>query len=525
MPIPAGVSNWAFEPLTPTSFLTRTAKVHPHKVAVIDGDLSFTYEQLEMRALCFAGSLSQLAKGRPVAVLAVNSHVLLESHFSIPWSGSPLVALNTRLNANELAWIIEHSESCALIYTAEFEEVATSIATRLPRVVMITAGGPGDQYEAMVAAGSALRVPIDDERGVISINYTSGTTGQPKGVMYHHRGAYLQALAMVIHGELKITDVLLWTLPMFHCNGWCFPWAATAAGATHVCLRRFDAMDAWDLIKRESISLFCGAPTVLTMMANAESAVRVPRPVRVFTGGSAPTPAIIRRMEELGIAVTHLYGLTESFGPVMLNDWDPMWDSQSQERRAILMARQGVGNVIALAPRVVDPTGRDVPADATSVGEIALRGNDLMLGYLKDPDATNRAIPDGWFRTGDLGVRHPDGYIELRDRAKDVIISGGENISSVEVEAVLAEHPSVVECAIVAGPDEFWGEIPVAFVTTIDGLDGHEAELISWVRDRLAHFKAPRRVIFGPLPKTSTGKIQKFALRESARVALEKGAT
>ncbi|HUA94852.1 MAG TPA: AMP-binding protein, partial [Acidimicrobiales bacterium] len=311
-------------------------------------------------------------------------------------------------------------------------------------------------------------------------------------------------------------DTLLWTLPMFHCNGWCFPWAATAAGATHVCLRRLDPAEVWRLIRAESVSIFCGAPTVLSMIANAPEAHPVDRPMRVLTGGSPPTPAIIRRTEQLGISVLHLYGLTETFGPIMVNDWHPEWDGLDERRRAVLIARQGVGNVIAVRPRVVDPSGQEVPADGSTTGEIAVRGNDLMLGYLKDPEATAAAIPDGWFRTGDLGVRHPDGYIELRDRAKDVIISGGENISSVEVEAVLAEHPAVLECAVVAAPDDYWGEVPVAFVTLVQGAEPAGDELVEWVRNRIAHFKAPKRVLFGPLPKTSTGKIQKFALRERA---------
>lgn len=517
------VSPWAFEPLTPMSFLNRTATVYPTKLAVVDGEMRFTYKELESRSQKAAGALSEIAKGAPIAVLAVNSHVLLESHFAVPWAGSALVALNTRLSANELAWIINHSESTVLLYTFEFTDLVAEIKELVPQLRIICAGGEKDEYEGLIARAEPHQARIEDERSLLSINYTSGTTGQPKGVMYHHRGAYLQSLSIVIHSQIDISDALLWTLPMFHCNGWCFPWAATAAAATHVCLRRVDADAAWHLMETETISLFCGAPTVLTMIANAKSAKKVKRTVRVLTGGSPPTPAIIRRMEQLGITVTHLYGLTETFGPIMLNDWNPEWNTESEERRAILTARQGVGNVIAVAPRVVDESGHDVPADASTIGEIALRGNDLMLGYLKDPEGTQRAIPDGWFRTGDLGVRHPDGYIELRDRAKDVIISGGENISSVEVEAVLAEHPQVVECAIVAGPDEFWGEIPVAFVTVSGDVDVSEAELIEWVRQHLAHYKAPRKVIFGPLPKTSTGKIQKFALRESARAIIAQG--
>ncbi|MGH9092665.1 MAG: AMP-binding protein, partial [Acidimicrobiales bacterium] len=502
-------------------FLRRAAAVHPGHTAVVDGALRLTYAELEDRCLRLAGSLAALAGGRPVAVLAANSHVLLESHFAVPWAGSPLVALNTRLTPGELAWIVEHSEACLLVHTEEHAEAAAAVAALRPGLPTVCAGGTDDGYEALVRDGRPTAVVPEDERALLSVNYTSGTTGTPKGVMYHHRGAYLQSLAMLHHAALSAGDTLLWTLPMFHCNGWCFPWAATAAAATHVCVRQLDPAEVWRLITAESVSIFCGAPTVLSMVARAPEARPVDRPVRVLTGGSPPTPAIIRRMGELGISVLHLYGLTETFGPIMVNDWHPDWDGLGEERRAVLLARQGVGNVIAVPPRVVDARGRDVPADGVTTGEIALRGNDLMLGYLKDPEATAAAVPDGWFRTGDLGVLHPDGYVELRDRAKDVIISGGENISSVEVEAVLAEHPDVLECAVVAAPDEHWGEVPVAFVTPVEGTAPQADELVAWVRGRIAHFKAPRRVVFGPLPKTSTGKIQKFALRRQAGGGVE----
>lgn len=510
------IARWACEPLTPVAFLHRTAAVFPDRLAVVDGPLRMSYGEFEERCLRAADSIEGLARGRPVAVLASNSHVLLESHFAVPWSGSPLVALNTRLTPAELAWIVRHSESAVLLHTEEQTDVALAVAERAPGLITVCAGGANDTYEEMVVAGQPTTRSVRDEYSLLSINYTSGTTGKPKGVMYHHRGAYLQALAMVHHASLTSHDVLLWTLPMFHCNGWCFPWAGTAAGVTHVCLPRMDPSAVWRQISAEAITVFCGAPTVLSMVANAPEAAPVDRPVRILTGGSPPTPAIIRRMSQLGMSVLHLYGLTETFGPMMVNEWHAEWDELSEVHRFALAARQGVANIIAVGPRVVDADGWDVPADGETIGEIAVRGNDLMLGYFKDSEATASAIPDGWFRTGDLGVRHPDGYVELRDRAKDVIISGGENISSVEVEAIVAEHPAVLECAVVAAPDELWGEIPVAFVELANGaaLDG--AELLAWIRERIAKFKAPRRVVFGPLPKTSTGKVQKFALRERA---------
>jgi fatty-acyl-CoA synthase len=522
MTIQRRASPWAYEPLTPIAFLRRAAAVHPDHTAVVDGSLRLTYAELEDRCLRAAGSLAASAQRRPVGVLASNSHILLECHFAVPMAGSPLVALNTRLSPSELAWIVQHSEACLLIFTDEHAETADAVARQVRGLRTLAAGGPEDAYEALVRNGPPTSVPVTDERVLLSINYTSGTTGKPKGVMYHHRGAYLQSLAMLHHAAMGPEDTLLWTLPMFHCNGWCFPWAATAAAATHVCLRHLDPATAWRLIAEESVTFFCGAPTVLSMLANAPEARPVDRPIRVFTGGSPPTPSIIRQMEQLGISVVHLYGLTETFGPIMVNEWHAEWDGVDEQRRAVLVARQGVGNVIAVQPRVVDHEGKDVPADGTTMGEIAVRGNDLMLGYLHDREATAAAIPDGWFRTGDLAVRHPDGYIELRDRVKDVIISGGENISSVEVEAVLAEHPSVLECAVVAAPDDHWGEVPVAFVTLVEGTAPTPEELIDWVRDRIAHFKAPKRLVFGPLPKTSTGKVQKSALRRQA--AREAGA-
>ncbi|MBC8092061.1 MAG: AMP-binding protein [Pseudonocardia sp.] len=509
-----------FEPLTPVSFLDRAAAAHGDRTAVVDGELRWTYTELHDRSRRLAGGLVPIAQGRPVAVLAPNTHVLLEANFGVPWAAVPLVAVNTRLSAGEVAYILAHSKASVLIHDPVFDAlVDEAFATMDAPPRRIRAGA---EYEDLLAGAEPTAITPDDERGLLSINYTSGTTGKPKGVMYHHRGAYLQALAMVGHTGLTPSAVHLWTLPMFHCNGWCFPWAVTAAGATHVCLPKVDPARVWRLIREEGVTHLNGAPTVLSMLAYAkEAAPLAGLPVKVATGGAPPSPAILRRMGELGFDVTHLYGLTETFGPVMICDWRPEWNVLDADEQARLKARQGVGNMISCAVRVVAADGADVPRDGTAVGEIALRGNNVMLGYLDegggvDTQATAEAVPDGWFRTGDLGVQHPDGYVELRDRSKDVIISGGENIASVEVEQAIADHPAVLDVAVIAVPDERWGEVAAAYVTLQEGAHATEAEIIAHVKGRLARFKAPRTVVFGELPKTSTGKIQKFELRKLA---------
>ncbi len=504
----------SFEPLSPVSYLDRAASAHGERVGVVDGALTFTYAELHDRCRRLAGGLIPLAQGKPVAVLAPNTHVLLEAHFGIPWSGCPLVAINTRLSAGEIAGILAHSEAAVLIYDPIFADVVDDAVRRFgspPSLIPV-----GQAYEDLLSHSTGQVISVDDERSLLAINYTSGTTGSPKGVMYHHRGAYLQALAMVGHMALSPRSVHLWTLPMFHCNGWCFPWAVTAAAATHVCLPRVDVAEIWRLIDCHGVTHLNGAPTVLSMIAYADQARRLDRTVYVATGGAPPSPAILRRMGELGFDVTHLYGLTETFGPAVICEWRPEWSDADETSLARLKARQGVGNMISLTVRVVDADGVDVPADGVSTGEIALRGNNVMLSYYKDPAATAAAIPDGWFRTGDIGVRHPDGYLELRDRSKDVIISGGENIASVEVEQVIADHPAVLEVAVVAKSDDRWGEVPVAYVTLHAGATVTEAEIVDHVKARLAHFKAPKTVVFSELPKTSTGKVQKFALRARA---------
>ena len=516
--------EFSFEPLTPVSFLQRAGAVYADRVAVIDGELRLSYAQLLERAQRLAGALAALGiePGERVALLAPNTHVLLEAHFGVPFAGAVLVALNTRLAAAELAYIIDHSGARVLICDDEFEAVAKDALQLVAATVRLIRSGSNnedDEYEQFIQDAPRFSRAVEDERSLLAINYTSGTTGKPKGVQYHHRGAYLQALAMALQTGLGSDSVFLWTLPMFHCNGWCFPWAVTTVGATHLCLRRVEPAAIWQHLRHSGVTHLNAAPTVLIMLAWHQGAMAgaPPQPVRIATGGAPPSPALLARMGELGIQMTHLYGLTETFGPSVICDWRGEWNQLPPDQQAQLKARQGVGNVISQPIRVVAEDGSDVPADGKSLGEIALRGNNVMLGYYRDEEATLKACPDGWFRTGDLGVMHPDRYIELKDRSKDIIISGGENIASVEVEQALAAHPSVLEAGVVAAADEKWGEVPVAFVTLKDGAQVTAEELIKHLRGRLAGYKVPKKFVFGELPKTATGKIQKFVLRERAR--------
>ncbi len=509
--------DFSFEPLTPTAFLRRSAHVFADRVGVIDGDVRFRYDAFFDRCLRFAGALRGLGvdAGDRVAVLAGNTHVLLAAHYAVPFAGATLVALNTRITASDVAYILDHAGVSVLVHGDAYEATAAQAAREARRrVMLVSAGGNADALEALIAGADPLHEPVDDERSLLAINYTSGTTARPKGVMYHHRGAYLQALAMALHMRLDADSVYLWTLPMFHCNGWCFPWAVSAAGATHLCLPKLDANTVWRHLRESGVTHLCAAPTVLTMTAWAPEASRLAQPVHVATGGAPPTPALIERLADLGMQITHLYGLTETYGPSVICDWRSEWDREPLAEQARRKARQGVANVIGEPIRVVDANGDDVPRDAQTMGEIAIRGNNVMLGYYRDTETTERSCPDGWFRTGDLGVMHADGYVELRDRAKDIIISGGENISSVEVEQALTSHSAVLEVAVVAGPDEKWGEVPIAFVTLKEGANASDDELIRHARERLARFKAPKRIVFGPLPKTSTGKVQKNVLRD-----------
>ncbi len=508
-----------FQPLTPTSFLTRAAHVFGDRTAVVDGEARRTYAELLERTRRLAGFLrdSGVEPGDRVASLATNVSLGLEVNYGVPMAGGVLVAMNTRLSPRELAYIVEHSGARILLHTAEFAETVEQVAAEVDHdLLLVQSGGDRDGYEGALAAAEPLSLPVEDEGSLITINYTSGTTGTPKGVAYHHRGAYLQALAMAFHSQLEPGSVFLWTLPMFHCNGWCFPWAVTAAGGTHLCLPAIDPGEIWHLVKTEGVTHFNAAPTVLTMIANDPAAEPAPRRIKVATGGAPPSPTLLERMAELNMEVTHLYGLTETFGPAVICEWRPEWDELPADDQARLKARQGVGNVVTDRLRVVEDGGGDVPADGETLGEVALRGNNLMAGYYRDDEATDRAVPDGWFRTGDLGVMHPDGYVELKDRAKDIVVSGGENISTIEVEQAVASHPAVLEVAVIGVPDEKWGEVPAAYVTLKEGQTASEDELRDHVRERLARFKAPKHVHFQELPKTSTGKIQKYVLRERA---------
>lgn len=524
--------------LSPLSFLKRAAAVYPHKPAVIH-DRVFSYRQLGERVRRLASALEGrgVGPGDTVAVMAPNVPALLEAHYGVPLMGGVLNALNIRLDAATIAFILQHGGAKVLITDREFAPTVERALAQLespPLVVDIddpmTEAQKGRKgpalgaldYEALLAEGDPGRpwtLP-EDEWQAICLNYTSGTTGNPKGVVYHHRGAYLNAMGNAISMGLARDSVYLWTLPMFHCNGWTFTWAVTAMAGTHVCLRRVDPELIYPLIESQGVTHLCGAPIVLNLLAYAPESVRrpLPGPVKVVTGGAAPPSTIIANMERQGFRITHMYGLTECYGPATLCAWQDEWGELALEGRAAKMARQGVSLVTLHECTVRDPeTLEEVPHDGETMGELMLRGNTVMKGYLKNPGATAEAFAGGWFHTGDLGVVHPDGYIEVKDRTKDVIISGGENISSLEVEEVLYRHPKVMEAAVVARPDEKWGESPCAFVTLKPGESASEAEIVAFCRDNLARYKVPRTVVFVELPKTSTGKIQKFVLREQAR--------
>jgi fatty-acyl-CoA synthase len=506
--------------LTPLSFLERSAAVFPERVAVVDGERRLTWRELAERARRLAAALQDagIRPGDRVAYLAFNTPELLEAHYGVPLAGALLVAINTRLAQEEIAYILDHSGARLLVVDPELAHLAE--AADVERTLVI-----GEGYEAFIAEAGPEPVPVAlGEDDTISINYTSGTTGRPKGVMYTHRGAYLNALGAALHAGLSSRSVYLWTLPMFHCNGWCFTWAVSALGGTHLCLRKVDPPLVWRLLEEEGVTHLCGAPTVLVLLGSDPAAHKLERPVHVTTAGAPPPPAVIERTEALGFRINHVYGLTETYGPITICDWKPAWDDLPAAERALLKARQGVNYVTADAVRVVDAEMADVPADAETMGEIVMRGNNVMKGYFADQAATTEAFRGGWFHSGDLGVRHPDGYVEIRDRAKDIIISGGENISTIEVERALVAHPDVLEAAVVAVPNEKWGERPKAFATLRPGAAVTAEELRAFARESLAGFKVPDEIEFGKLPKTSTGKVKKFELRERERERQRRGA-
>ncbi len=528
-----------YAPLTPLGFLTRAAQVFPDHTAIIQGNLRRSWAETHARCRRLASALGKhgIGPGDTVAVMAPNTPPMFEAHFGVPMAGAVLNALNVRLDAATIGFILAHGEARALITDTAFADTIKPALAQLDRDILVIdiddPQGPGGQegggerlggmeYEGFLEGGDpefAWSPPADEWRA-ISLNYTSGTTGNPKGVVYHHRGAYLNALGNIQAWGMGPHPVYLWTLPMFHCNGWCFPWTITALAGTHVCLRRADAKGIYDAFAEHGVTHLCGAPIVMqtNLGAAGEERRKFPQRVRMMTAAAPPPAPVLAAMAEAGIEVTHVYGLTEVYGPAVVCAWHNEWDGLPPDEQASLKARQGVKYPVLEDLMVADAeTLEPVPRDGKTMGEVFMRGNIVMKGYLKNPSATDDAFAGGWFHTGDLGVMHPDGYIELKDRSKDIIISGGENISSIEVEGVLYRHPAVAAAAVVARPDEKWGETPCAFVELKPGAETGEEELIGFCRDNMAHFKAPKTVVFGPLPKTSTGKIQKFVLRDKAR--------
>ncbi len=513
--------------LTPISFLQRSALVFPDKAAIVYENRRYTYREFAERVNRLASRLRAigLQKHDRVAFLSPNTPALLEAHYGVPAAGGILVAVNTRLTAREVEFILKHSGAKFLFVDAElYPPIEHSDLGNILVVRIDDTGMSDDPYEAFLAAGSPEPVTswLEDEEETISINYTSGTTGNPKGVMYTYRGTYINALSEVIETGMNSSSVYLWTLPMFHCNGWCFTWAVTAVGATHVCLRKLDPSHIWNLLETESVTHYNGAPTVQIVLVNSPKAHPLDRELTATVAGAPPSPTLLGQMKQLNIRPIHVYGLTETYGPYTVNEWHEEWSALPQKEQARLLARQGQGNVNADIARVVDINMNDVPHDGQTMGEVIMHGNNVAKGYYANPTATTTSFEGGWFHSGDLGVWHPDGSIELRDRAKDVIISGGENISTIEIEQAIAQHPAVIECAVVAIPDEKWGERPKAFVTLKQGHSASEQELLAFCREHLAGFKTPAAVEFGDLPKTSTGKIQKYVLREKEWSGREK---
>ena len=526
-----------FQPLTPLSFLERAAEVYPDATAIVHGAHSWNYRQFYGRARQLASALTRrgIKRGDTVSVMLANTPALIEAHYGVPMTGGVLNALNTRLDAALIAFILDHADAKVLITDREFSKVVKEALARAkvrPLVVDYDDpefSGAGErlgslEYEALLGAGDAefaWQMP-DDEWDAISLNYTSGTTGDPKGVVYHHRGAYLLALGNVLTCGMGKHPVYLWTLPMFHCNGWCFPWTLSVVAGTHICLRAVRAAPIFDAIATHKVTHLCGAPIVMSTLLNAPAQEKkaLPHVVEFVTAAAPPPEAVLAAMKAAGFNVTHVYGLTEVYGPACVNEWRREWDALPGAVQAAKKARQGVRYPVLEALDVLDPaTMQPVPRDGETLGEVMFRGNVVMKGYLKNKSATEKEFAGGWFHSGDLGVIHPDGYIQLKDRSKDIIISGGENISSIEVEDALYKHPAVAAVAVVAKPDDKWGETPCAFVEFKPGASATADELIAWCRSLLAAYKCPRHIVFTEIPKTSTGKIQKFKLREMAKEA------
>jgi fatty-acyl-CoA synthase len=505
--------------LNPVDFLHRAAYLYPDKVAVVHGQRRYGYRELAERSWRLASALRSagLAKGDRVAALLFNSPAMLEAHFGVPAAGGILVAVNNRLSSAEVGYILRHSGARYLLLDTTLAPVTEPLDLAGVTVIRCDdTGVPGDPYEEFLAGASPARPAswLEHEEETISINYTSGTTGRPKGVQYTYRGAYLNALSEVIVAGMGSDSAYLWTLPMFHCNGWCFPWAVTAVAARHVTMRAVDPGLIWELIDGEGVTHYNGAPTVQLMVINHPRAHRLERAVTAMVAAAPPSPTLLARMSELNFRVVHVYGLTETYGPITVCPEQEAWRELSVSQRAAYLARQGQAYPSSDLVRVVDGQMTDVPRDGTTMGEVVMRGNNVMSGYFNDEAATGKAFAGGWFHSGDLAVWHPDGNIELRDRGKDIIISGGENISSIEVEQAIAAHPAVLECAVVGIPHPHWGERPKAFVTLSEGAAAAPEEIIAFCRERLAHYKCPDSIEFGPLPKTSTGKTQKFVLRQ-----------
>ena len=523
-----------FEPLSPVSFLRRAAQIAPNHTAIIHGARRYSYAQFLERSCQLAHALASrgVGVGDCVAIMGANTPEMLEAHNAVPMMGAVLNSLNIRLDAKTIAFILNHGEAKALLTDTAFSVVIKEALTMVERPILVididdSEGAGGEclgetDYETFIAAPepSFSNDQPSDEWQALSLLYTSGTTGDPKGCVYHHRGAYLNAMGNMQTMNLGRDSVYLWTLPMFHCDGWTFTWAVTAAVATHVCLRAVEPRAVFASIAENNVTHMCGAPIVMNMLANApaDAKTRFSQIVEIATGGAAPPSAVIEAMERDGFHVTHLYGLTETYGPATVCLPQEDWPALELSQRSARMSRQGVHYGTLENASVKNPeTMQDVPWDGKTYGELMLRGNTVMKGYLKNPAATDSAFSGGWFHSGDIAVRHPDGYIEIKDRSKDIIISGGENISSLEVEETLYRHPSILEAAVVARPDEKWGETPCAFVTLRAGQHASPEDVISFCRDHMAHYKVPKTIIFGDLPKTSTGKIQKFVLRETAK--------